>query len=70
VLAASGEELFLSHAFDHAKDAGAAQKALAEQQFEHTDAPEGVRIQIQGNLIGAVAPGAWSEFQSALRALA
>jgi len=70
LLAAGGEELFLSHAFEYAKDAGAAQKALADQQFDHMDAPEGMRIQIQDKVIGAVALDVWPDFQSALRALA
>jgi len=70
LIAANGQELFLSDAFARAQDAGAAQKALVDQRFAHEDAQDGVRIQTGDQSIGTVAAAVWPAFQSALRALA
>jgi len=71
LFAASGQELFLSQAFARAQEAGAAQKALVGQAFRGDEAhDDGVRIQIDDQIIGSVARADWSAFQSALRELA
>jgi len=69
LIAANGQELFLSDAFARAQDAGAAQKALIGHHFTHEDAQDGMRIQTKDYSIGTVAATVWPAFQSALRAL-
>jgi len=69
LMAANGQELFLSSAFAHAQEAGAAQKALRDTRFTHEDTPDGVRIHTQQQIIGTVTSAMWPAFQSALREL-
>jgi len=72
LVAANGQELFLSKTFERAQDAGAVQKALVEQTFQSdaAEAQDRVRIRMQDQIIGTVASAVWPVFQSALRALA